>query len=526
MKIAMIIKSLLHSFKTSNSAEVFTAVIFLCYPLFVNTLYLGKAKFVVSLLQAMALVFPLFIFPRLKKIYLWLLLIFVYGSVLLNIGHIIIYDVALSSSSYQSLFDTNFREAGEYVMNFLNRKFVIILLVMLLPALIYVIRTSRVFAAGCRSWSAKICFAAIIICWCKGVFNFAVYDERYKLQLLKMYDEYHNFKSDMEKLKELREKRGYDKFTNINKIWADDKKQTYVVVIGESADRHHMQVYGYERETTPYMEKLRPQLYFFDEVLSPNTFTIESLKKVLSWADDENPDAVYNKGSLINYLQDSGFKVFWISNQYTIGDYDNLIAVLAADADHKEFVNHHHWKAQESGYDEKVLVPFAKALEDESSKKVIFVHLMGSHGMYKNRYPEEFAKFSGDNERRQKLAEYDNSFLYTDYVWHKMWQKMQNENDEIAAMVYFSDHGEDVRDVPESCHCRVEDKSKITEYMTAVPFVLWVSDAYKKERGSWVQNLSKRRHKPYNTQDFEHSFADLCGLSSADTDKKKSIFSR
>lgn len=93
-------------------------------------------------------------------------------------------------------------------------------------------------------------------------------------------------------------------------------------------------------------------------------------------------------------------------------------------------------------------------------------------------------------------------------------------------MLYFSDHGEDVRDVPESCHCRIEDKSKITKYMNSVPFVLWLSEAYKKERRFWVNGLSKRLNKSCNTQDFEHSFIDLCGLSSADTDKNKSIFSQ
>ncbi|MCB7242535.1 phosphoethanolamine transferase CptA, partial [Bacteroides thetaiotaomicron] len=31
---------------------------------------------------------------------------------------------------------------------------------------------------------------------------------------------------------------------------------TYVLVIGESASRDHMHVYGYDRQTTPWMDKM------------------------------------------------------------------------------------------------------------------------------------------------------------------------------------------------------------------------------------------------------------------------------
>jgi Predicted membrane-associated, metal-dependent hydrolase len=37
---------------------------------------------------------------------------------------------------------------------------------------------------------------------------------------------------------------------------SDDIKETYVVVIGESASRHHMNLYGYHRETDPLMVTL------------------------------------------------------------------------------------------------------------------------------------------------------------------------------------------------------------------------------------------------------------------------------
>ena len=40
---------------------------------------------------------------------------------------------------------------------------------------------------------------------------------------------------------------------------------------------------------------------------------------------------------------------------------------------------------------------------------LIIIHLMGNHGNYHDRYPDEFNKYSGD------IGTYDNSILYNDY---------------------------------------------------------------------------------------------------------------
>lgn len=47
------------------------------------------------------------------------------------------------------------------------------------------------------------------------------------------------------------------------------KPTTLVLVIGESTNRQRMSLYGYERETTPNLDKLRDQLAIFDNVVTP-----------------------------------------------------------------------------------------------------------------------------------------------------------------------------------------------------------------------------------------------------------------
>ncbi|MGP4763499.1 sulfatase-like hydrolase/transferase, partial [Klebsiella pneumoniae] len=64
---------------------------------------------------------------------------------------------------------------------------------------------------------------------------------------------------------------------------------TPVLVIGESTNRQRMSLYGYGRQTTPELDKLRDQLQVFSGAVTPRPYTIEALQQVLTFADQQNP---------------------------------------------------------------------------------------------------------------------------------------------------------------------------------------------------------------------------------------------
>ena len=72
-------------------------------------------------------------------------------------------------------------------------------------------------------------------------------------------------------------------------------------------------------------------------------------------------------------------------------------------------------------------------------RKLIVVHLFGSHFPYGLRYPTTFAKFSGTSKA---IDGYDNSIVYTDYILGEAFGMAEKAS--VDAVVYFSDHGEDV----------------------------------------------------------------------------------
>ena len=87
-----------------------------------------------------------------------------------------------------------------------------------------------------------------------------------------------------------------------------------------------------------------------------------------------------------------------------------------------------------------------------SENLFIVFHTYGSHFNYKERYPEEFAKFQPANateveykNKDQLINAYDNSVLYTDYFLHSLIGILKNSGAD-ATMIYSPDHGEDLLD--------------------------------------------------------------------------------
>ncbi|HCS25859.1 MAG TPA: hypothetical protein DIW43_00290, partial [Spongiibacteraceae bacterium] len=104
-------------------------------------------------------------------------------------------------------------------------------------------------------------------------------------------------------------------------------------------------------------------------------------------------------------------------------------------------------------HDGAVLQPFAEALKSSTAKKMIVVHLLGTHRKYNYRYPEEFEHFAGtehmpdwlDSTQADEYNSYDNAVRYNDFVIAEIIHLLENVG-EPAVMAYLSDHGEEVYD--------------------------------------------------------------------------------
>ncbi|WP_339516011.1 phosphoethanolamine transferase CptA [Pseudomonas sp. RL_15y_Pfl2_60] len=305
------------------------------------------------------------------------------------------------------------------------------------------------------------------------------------------------------------------------------KPTTLVLVIGESTNRQRMSLYGYPRETTPELDKLRDQLQVFDNVVTPRPYTIEALQQVLTFADEKNPDGYLTTPSLVNMMKQAGYKTFWITNQQTMTKRNTMLTTFSEQTDEQYYLNN-NLNQNARQYDGDVLEPFAKVLADKAPRKLIVVHLLGTHMRYKYRYPEDFEKFTDNKGAPKWVTEdqlatynsYDNAVLYNDFVVSSLIKQFSASKPD-GFLLYLSDHGEAVFDTPKGGVIG-RNEGKPTSPMYTIPFMVWASEKWKAHASF---DFSSMLERPYSSSNLIHTWADLAGLSFSELDRSKSLVS-
>lgn len=308
---------------------------------------------------------------------------------------------------------------------------------------------------------------------------------------------------------------------NINSNFKE-QKQNYILVIGESVDRKHMQIYGYERETTPCFKSLEEELFIFKNVKTAHVFTSVAVKSMLRLKNNSKDEFF-----LIHFFQDAGFKTFWLSNQEQMHPFDNTLNRLGSLCNKSVFLNNlSHIEflsklTRSTHLDGDLLAYFRKALNDPADKKFIVLHLIGSHFPMNLRYPPEFNIFNlpenyHDRYKAKFVCDYDNSIRYTDHVLNEIINMLKKDNSS-SCMVYLSDHGQDMYDTEE---CNISSRKTIHAY--EIPFVVWLSDKYKEANQKFIKTWDLNR--PFITDKTAYSLIDLARLSHDSIDLSESIF--
>lgn len=314
----------------------------------------------------------------------------------------------------------------------------------------------------------------------------------------------------------------------------DAKGETYIVVIGESLNKDHMGLYGYMRNTTPLLdEKFESgEILKFDNAVASHTHTMEVLSLSLTQANQLNTKSYFNSLSIINVLNHADVETYWLTNQNMFGQWDNLVSIVANQADHlipfnqnvgNETVAKHH--------DGIILDELSTILGQKADKnRVIFVHLMGNHINYCSRYPDDFQLFSGSLNVGEfgRLAKYipnfeslncyDNSVLYGDHVLSTIIDELKTL-ESVNGLLFFSDHGEDV--LKDLAH----NSSLFTFSMVKIPLIMWFSEQYKEEYPEKFKFLKQRQNDLFSNDFIYDSLIGLFDVTTDQYTKDKDISS-
>lgn len=291
----------------------------------------------------------------------------------------------------------------------------------------------------------------------------------------------------------------------------EELKETYVVVIGESSRAMNWQLAGYNRPTNPHLSE-RGDLFFFGRTLSESNTTHKSVPLLMSALTSNNfNDSIFRVKSFLEAFNEAGFHTAFISAQQPAGSYIDL---FASEANNHIFVEGAH---DGTRTDLCLLDYLDRELARRGDKKFIVLHCYGSHYNYKDRYPEMMAKFSPDGPlesspayRERLINAYDNSVLLTDSLLSGIIDRLICQPG-IAAMVYTSDHGENIFD--DGRKLFLHSSPKTSFYQQHVPLLIWLSESYVTMKPSVAVALKRNEDKNVSSSSsFFHTVVDLGGL--------------
>ena len=293
----------------------------------------------------------------------------------------------------------------------------------------------------------------------------------------------------------------------------ENSREVYVLVIGETARACNFGLYGYERNTTPLLDKMEGVVTFTDVLTQSNT-THKSVPMLLSAASAEDYDCLYRQKGIITAFKEAGFHTAFFSNQLPN---HSFIDFLGMEADDWKFIKKDAPKGANIS-DDELLFLVEKELKAGHQKLFIVLHAYGSHFNYKERYPESMSVFKPDNltdakyENKEYLMNaYDNTIRYTDGFLASLITLLQKTNS-FSAMLYTSDHGEDIFD--DSRRLFLHASPVPSYYQIHVPFLLWMSDSYRDHYPSlWENTISNKQKNISSSASFFHTMLELGGVT-------------
>lgn len=304
-----------------------------------------------------------------------------------------------------------------------------------------------------------------------------------------------------------------------------DKPPLLVLVVGETARAANFGLSGYERATTPALQRWmqQGQMVYWQQASSCGTNTHVSVPCMFSpLTGDEGGDERPRHENLLDVLQRAGLAVLWLDNQSGCkGVCDRVPNThVVKDADPR-------WCQGGECFDEALLQGLDERLHAldpvrRTQGVVLVLHQMGSHGpAYFKRTPADRKPFAPECTN-VTLADcppdalrnaYDNTIAYTDHVLDQtlLWLQARERDGQYATgLVYASDHGESLGE--KGLYLHGAPRAFAPGEQTHVPMLAWYSPTLAKQLNLDVGCLRQRAQEPVSHDHLFHTALGVMGV--------------
>ena len=301
-----------------------------------------------------------------------------------------------------------------------------------------------------------------------------------------------------------------------------------VLVLIDTLRRDHLDVYGYENDTTEYLERLAARSVVFERARSTSSWTAPAAASVITgfhpsrhgivtgmhnyvWTrkTSEDPDTLVlstlptSEPTLAELFQTAGYETFGISSNV------NFAAARGFDRGFDRFANQ-----QRSGAHELADEILSWAAERDGDRPAFwYLHFNDVHSPYEGHAPwyEPKAESSAgpdlenglenglENDLEDLIARYDSEIRFVDEALGRLHEELSW--DENTVIVVLADHGEEFMD-----HGRVGHRFQLYGELVDIPFMIHVPHQTGEQAGGL------RRTEPVSLVDVVPTLAELAGL--------------
>lgn len=290
----------------------------------------------------------------------------------------------------------------------------------------------------------------------------------------------------------------------------DTVPEVVLMVVGETSRATNWNIVGYNRDTNPKLSRQK-NLLVFKDCMSQSNATYKSVPIILTQATAEDFDVLYTSKGILAAANEAGWATVFISNEPRNHSFNDFIGEQAQE------VRFQRDSLHGSPMDDLLIPLLREALEKHKSERLFMViHTYGSHPTYSDRYTREEAYFTPDlavkptaENRDIIINAYDNAIRMTDGILSSFIGEL-DATGRPAAMLYVSDHGEDIYDDSRKLYMHASPYPSY--YQLHVPLIYWSSDDYNALHQERVDMIASRQKDPVQTDCVYPTLLSLMGI--------------
>ncbi len=221
----------------------------------------------------------------------------------------------------------------------------------------------------------------------------------------------------------------------------DNSIKNIVIIMGESQNSDNMGVFGYKKNTTPFLSKMT-DVAVIKKTYAAGTFTDVSLPTFFNMID--SPDGTQHifswKSNLFRLAKNHDYKTHFFSAQAR----DTMALMSRLGLQYIDDFKDPLWLGYDanSSAQDNELLPLLDDVNISGGRNFVIIHQIGSHGPYSTRTLTNEKHFGSASLE----DEYNNSVLKTDNLIRSVYEKLITFTSDNWLLIYTSDHGQYVKD--------------------------------------------------------------------------------